>query len=195
MAPTDLIACEREPNAARDLAALLRRDRRARAVEIDGWMALNAYVPPKERRGLVLIDPPFEARDEFARLATAAAAAWRKWPTGIYLIWYPIKDRSGPQALARELVSAGISALLRAELDIGPRPESSRLGATGLMVINPPLATRRRTRPLPAGTGGHSGFGRGAPPRVSTGWPGSKHLAASFPRQSRLLLWCGALTF
>ncbi|MDQ2084217.1 23S rRNA (adenine(2030)-N(6))-methyltransferase RlmJ [Xanthobacteraceae bacterium Astr-EGSB] len=161
-----LVACEREPNAARELAANLRRDRRARAVEIDGWMALNAYVPPKERRGLVVIDPPFEARDEFARLATAAAAAWRKWPTGIYLIWYPIKDRSGPEALARELVSAGISALLRAELDIGARPESSRLGATGLLVINPPWRLDDElARFLPA-LGSILGSGEGAATRL-----------------------------
>src|SRR5262245_30325355 len=63
-----LIACEREPNAARALIARLRGDRRAKAVAIDGYAALNAYVPPKERRGLVLIDPPFERPDEFEKL-------------------------------------------------------------------------------------------------------------------------------
>jgi 23S rRNA (adenine2030-N6)-methyltransferase len=139
MRPGDrLIACEREPSAARELAANLRRDHRARAIEIDGWMGLNAYVPPKERRGLVVIDPPFEDRDEFARLAAAVAAAWRKWPTGIYLIWYPIKDRDGPQALARDLLAAGVTALLRVEIDVGTRPASTHLGAAGLLLINPP---------------------------------------------------------
>ena len=87
-----LIACEREPNAARALIARLRGDKRAKAVAIDGYTALNAYVPPKERRGLVLIDPPFEQPDEFEQLAQALAGAHRKWPTGLYALWYPVKD-------------------------------------------------------------------------------------------------------
>src|SRR5262245_31238311 len=79
MRPQDrLTACELEPGAATALAANLRRDARARAVKIDGWMALNAYVPPKERRGVVLIDPPYEDKQEFARLADALAAAQPK---------------------------------------------------------------------------------------------------------------------
>ena len=72
--------------------ARLRGDNRAKAVAIDGYTALNAYVPPKERRGLVLIDPPFEQPDEFEQLAQGLAGAHRKWPTGIYALWYPIKD-------------------------------------------------------------------------------------------------------
>ena len=74
--------------------AISRGDRRAKAIAIDGWTALNAYVPPKERRGLVLIDPPFEQPGDFARLARALEAAHRKWPGGIYLLWYPIKERA-----------------------------------------------------------------------------------------------------
>ena len=86
-----LIACETEPNAAAALARHLGGDRRSKAIAIDGWTALNAYVPPKERRGLVLIDPPFEDAGDFARLAQGLEAAHRKWASGIYLLWYPIK--------------------------------------------------------------------------------------------------------
>ena len=96
-----LIACEREPGAAKALAGNLRGDNRAKAVAIDGYTALNAYVPPKERRGLVLIDPPFEQGDEHARLAHALAGAHRKWPTGIYALWYPIKDTRETESFAR----------------------------------------------------------------------------------------------
>ena len=78
-----LIACELEPQSAALLAATLRSDRRAKAVAIDGWTALGAYVPPKERRGIVLIDPPFEETADFGRLSKELAAAHRKWPTGI----------------------------------------------------------------------------------------------------------------
>src|SRR5262249_5279568 len=96
-----LIACELEPSAAAALARNLAGDRRSKAVTIDGWTALNAYVPPKERRGLVLVDPAYEQAGDFARLAQALAAAHRKWTSGTYLVWYPIKERTAPDALAR----------------------------------------------------------------------------------------------
>src|ERR1044072_2221311 len=77
-----MIACEAEPAAARALADRMRGDNRVKTVTIDGYTALNPYVPPKERRGLVLIDPPFEQPDEFNALARGLSAAYRKWPTG-----------------------------------------------------------------------------------------------------------------
>jgi 23S rRNA (adenine2030-N6)-methyltransferase len=160
-----LVACELEPNAAAALARYLGGDRRSKAVAIDGWTALNAYVPPKERRGLVLIDPPFEDAGDFPRLAHALEAAHRKWASGIYLLWYPIKERAAPDALARRLLRSrmaktGMTKILRAELSVGT-PQSrgdpssanksrdypssasntrdpDRLGACGLIVVNPP---------------------------------------------------------
>jgi 23S rRNA (adenine2030-N6)-methyltransferase len=143
MRPQDrLVACELEPGAAAALAAQLRRDSRARAVKIDGWTALNAYVPPKERRGIVLIDPPYEDKHEFARVAAALAAAQRKWATGIFLLWYPIKDRSGPDRLAaalRRSATAKVAPnILRAELAWAPEDAPGRLSSTGLIVVNPP---------------------------------------------------------
>jgi 23S rRNA (adenine2030-N6)-methyltransferase len=137
MRPQDrLIACELEPQAAAALANNLRADRRAKAIAIDGFMALNAYVPPKERRGLVLIDPPFEERDEFARLAKSLEDAHRKWATGIFLVWYPRKDPQSTQTLATRIKSSGIAKLLRAELDLGGDP--ARLIGAGLLIVNPP---------------------------------------------------------
>jgi 23S rRNA (adenine2030-N6)-methyltransferase len=129
-----LIACEPEPNAARTLIGRLRGDRRARAVAIDGYTALNAYVPPKERRGLVLIDPPFEQPDEFEQVVGALAGAHRKWPTGIYALWYPIKD-DRPQALSRRLVRLDLPRTLQAELIL---PERDGLRGSGLILVNPP---------------------------------------------------------
>jgi 23S rRNA (adenine2030-N6)-methyltransferase len=139
MRPQDrLVACELEPRAAAALAANLRRDARARAVAIDGWTALNAYVPPKERRGLVLIDPPYEHKDEFSRLADALVLAHRKWATGVFLLWYPIKDRAGPDLLAATLRRSAIPKILRAELEWPPADLAGRLGGSGLVVVNPP---------------------------------------------------------
>ncbi len=139
MRPQDrLIACELAPRAAAALARQLSRDRRTRAVTIDGWTALKAYVPPKERRGLVLVDPPFEDKREFARLGEAVRAAHRKWASGIYLLWYPIKDRNGPDELARLLGRAGVPKILRIELGGAATSAPARLGGAGLFVINPP---------------------------------------------------------
>ena len=74
-------------------------------VDLDGWTALPAFVPPNERRGLVLIDPPFEQKDEFERLADGFAEAYAKWPTGSYLLWYPVKSRRATDDLARHVAA------------------------------------------------------------------------------------------
>ena len=133
-----LLACELEPSAAVALARYLAGDRRSKALSIDGWTALHAYVPPKERRGLVLTDPSFEDAGDFVRLGQALEAAHRKWANGIYLAWYPIKERAGPDALARRLRRSGIAKILRAELSLAAPRADSRLGACGLIVVNPP---------------------------------------------------------
>ena len=87
-----LIACELEPKAAVALAGSLRGDSRIKTIEIDGWTALSAYVPPPERRGVVLVDPPFEEEADFHRLSHDMAAAHRKWATGI--MHYGIRSRA-----------------------------------------------------------------------------------------------------
>jgi hypothetical protein len=89
------------------LAHHFARDRRIKTVAIDGWTALNAYVPPQERRGIIVVDPPFEEAQDFTRLALGLETAYRKWTSGIYLLWYPIKggrnlmcSRAGSSAVA-----------------------------------------------------------------------------------------------
>jgi 23S rRNA (adenine2030-N6)-methyltransferase len=137
--PADrLIACEAEPNAARKLDAALARDARCKAIAIDGWTGLSAYIPPRERRGLVLVDPPFEEPDEFKRLAGAMAAAWRKWPSGIYMLWYPVKDRTAASHMARQLQDETDAAILRSELFVAAPGRDERLAGSGVIVINPP---------------------------------------------------------
>jgi 23S rRNA (adenine2030-N6)-methyltransferase len=133
-----LVACELEPSAAAALAHNLGGDRRAKAIAIDGWTALNAYVPPPERRGVVLIDPPFEATDEFSRLAQALEAAHRKWATGTFVLWYPLKGRQDSDALARRLRRSAIPKVLRAEVDFAMQRKPEGLAGCGLIVVNPP---------------------------------------------------------
>jgi 23S rRNA (adenine2030-N6)-methyltransferase len=139
MRPQDrLMASELETVAAAALSRHLREIPNAGANAIDGWVALNAYVPPKERRGIVIVDPAYEQRDDFARLADGLTAAHRKWPTGIYLAWYPIKGRDGPDLLGDALRRASIAKCLRVELTVRAAAVDDGLGACGVIVINPP---------------------------------------------------------
>jgi 23S rRNA (adenine2030-N6)-methyltransferase len=133
-----LIACEIEPQAGAALRRNLRGDVRIKTLVLDGWTALGAYLPPKERRGLVLVDPPFEQDSDFYRLARGLSAAHRKWATGIYALWYPIKTRSEPDALAKNLRRMGNAKILRAELIVAPLRDPTRLNGCGLILINPP---------------------------------------------------------
>ncbi len=149
MRPQDrLIASELEPQAAAALAQALRGDARATALALDGWTALNANVPPKERRGVVLVDPPFEQPDEFSRMIEAFAAAHRKWPTGIYLLWYPVKDAAAVSSFSRRLGRLGISKILRVELTVAPAAGAPGLRGTGLIAVNPPWTLHDELRRL-----------------------------------------------
>ena len=146
-----LIACEIEPAAAASLKKSLRRRVNAKAIVIDGWMALGAYVPPKERRGLVLIDPPFEEVADFGRLPGVLSGAYGKWPNGIYMLWYPIKDRAAPDALAKRLQETSIGNMLRCELMFGPPDDADGLAGSGVIIVNPPFTLERDLRKsLPA---------------------------------------------
>ena len=117
----------------------------AKAIRGDGFNELPRLLPPRERRGVILIDPPYERTDEFARAAAALVAAHRRFATGIGLLWYPAKTLPLVSATAAELLNAGIRSLLRIELDVGkagmpPREgRAASLTATGLLVVNPPF--------------------------------------------------------
>jgi 23S rRNA (adenine2030-N6)-methyltransferase len=133
-----LIAAELHPKTFTALTQTLGRDRRCKALALDGWVALRANVPPKERRGLVLIDPPFEKTDEFDTFATELIAAHAKWPTGIYMCWFPLKDPAAADLFINRLVDAGLARILRLELSVDRSIRTGGLSATGLIVINPP---------------------------------------------------------
>src|SRR5450759_3825805 len=140
-----LTACEVEPKARKRLIDALRRDTQARVVDLDGWLALPAFVPPKERRGLILIDPPFEAKDEFERLAEGFAAAFAKWPSGSYLLWYRVKRR-------------------RATVSVAPQAAGTGLASAGLLIVNPPWTLAGELKAIlpelekPLGQGGAGRF-------------------------------------
>jgi 23S rRNA (adenine2030-N6)-methyltransferase len=133
-----LVLLELHPEDSRTLAALFAGDRRVTVHNADGYMGLKAFLPPKERRGLVLIDPPFERRDEFERLARGLRHAHRRWATGQYLLWYPIKDRPPVDVFHEQLKASGIGRVLVAELLLRPATDPDRLNGCGLVLVNPP---------------------------------------------------------
>jgi 23S rRNA (adenine2030-N6)-methyltransferase len=132
-----LVAIEKHPEECAELKAALAGDGRSRVICGDGYRALGKLVPPPERRGLVLIDPPYEADDEFETATRALMQAYRRFATGIFLFWYPVKERPRVDAAAGELVTAGVRELIRLDLDLGAESEGG-LRATGLLVANPP---------------------------------------------------------
>jgi 23S rRNA (adenine2030-N6)-methyltransferase len=140
MRPDDrLVACELQPEEARALEALFRHDSRVGTLARDGYGAVKALLPPKEKRGLVLIDPPYEAQEEeFPRILAALADGLQRWPTGSYAVWYPIKQRRTLAAFMRKLAALPCKSILRAELLVRPDDTPLRLNGSGMVVLNPP---------------------------------------------------------
>ena len=136
-----LIAVEKHEEEVRELIRVLKPYDRARTIEGDGYERLIALLPPPERRGLVLIDPPYEAEDEFERAAQALTAARRRFATGAYMLWFPIKSAVAADAFCGEIANTGIEKMLRIDvaLDTPPKSEREKLAAAGLLVINPPF--------------------------------------------------------
>lgn len=133
------ILCEMQPDEAKILKSLFAGDARIGVHHRDGYAALPALTPPKERRGLVLIDPPFEAQeDEFRSIETALEAAHARWPTGIYAIWYPIKLRQQILPFIRWFDRKKIPNVLNAQILLHPDNSALRLNGCGMMIVNPP---------------------------------------------------------
>ena len=155
-----LIACELHPA---DFAELKRRYRRAPGVAVhhrDGYEAIGAFVPPPERRGLVFIDPPYEQTDEAERLAQALISGLRKWPSGIFVAWYPVKDGTIRETLSRAAVAGAFPKTLRAE--VLPYPEDGvTLAGGGVVVCNAPWRLDEKLAALGAELSGVLGDGRG----------------------------------
>ena len=132
-----LIAIEKHPEEATQLGAVLHPFRRVRVIEADGYERLTALLPPQERRALVLIDPPFEAKDEFTQCARAFAGAYRRFATGHYLIWFPVKSSAEANRFCGEVLDAGAQNVLRLDTTRNTA-EEGKLATSGLVLVNPP---------------------------------------------------------
>jgi 23S rRNA (adenine2030-N6)-methyltransferase len=107
----------------------------------DGYAALKACLPPDERRGLALIDPPYEGIDELKSMLRAFEDAYRRWPTGIFLAWYPIRSALQRSKVHARFEALGIPKVLYADLAVHPDDAGVGLAGSGLMIVNPPYGT------------------------------------------------------
>jgi 23S rRNA (adenine2030-N6)-methyltransferase len=133
-----LICCELLPEAANALRRLFRSDPRVSVHERSGWEALGSLLPPPEKRGLVLIDPPYEATDEFAALADGLARGYRRFGHGVFAAWYPIKQLAAVRGFLDTMRMLSIRDIVAVELHLREPLDPSRLNGCGLLVINPP---------------------------------------------------------
>ena len=143
-----LSALELHPEYAERLGKLFEGDFQVRVIHLDGWLALNAHLPPKEKRGLILVDPPFEEPDEFGRLVDGLLKAHKKFPTGIYALWYPLKDTRAVHDFISDMRATEIPRMLRVELSVRPAANPPRLHGSGLILVNPPFTLEDELRAL-----------------------------------------------
>jgi 23S rRNA (adenine2030-N6)-methyltransferase len=147
------------------LARLFQGDPQVHVHCMDGYQALKAFLPPAERRGLVLIDSSFDRAREFERLVEGLQEAHRRWATGVLALWYPLMAPYAVHGFERGVVATGIRKILRLELSVLPAGWADSLRGCGMLVVNPPFGFETEARPMldwlwrtlaEAKTGGHS---------------------------------------
>ena len=143
-----MVLMETLPKEAAALEAALGRQRQVSVIEGDGYAALKAQLPPREKRGLVLIDPPYESDLEFDRVLAGLELAHERWPTGMYCIWYPLTDRAGPVRFHRDLERSGIRRIFDVQLGVLPPDAQVSMPGAGLVIVNPPWQLDERLKEL-----------------------------------------------
>jgi 23S rRNA (adenine2030-N6)-methyltransferase len=158
-----LVANELHPEDVERLKGALRRDRRAKVLCLDAWIALKSLLPPKERRGIILIDPPFEAEDEISRLAEGLEVGLRRFGSGVFIAWFPIKEPTAARRLLSSIKQLEVEQTLFVELSLGgaSQPEG-RLQGCGLIIINPPYVLEGQLAAVMPALARRFGDGRGS---------------------------------
>ncbi len=137
-----LSAMELHPDDYETLSDLFEGDFQTRVTKLDGWLAMGAHLPPKEKRGLVLVDPPFEQEGEYERLVSSLVKAYRRFPNGVYCLWFPMKKGAPIAAFYEALKMSGIPKMLTAELTVVSDRETTGLNGSGLIIVNPPYTLK-----------------------------------------------------
>ena len=143
-----LAACELHPEDAITLRRRFANDPNVAIHARDAWEAVRALLPPTQKRGLVLIDPPFEAPDDFQQTATALQRAHKATPNFVLAAWYPIKHRPPIREFHAALQQSGIRDIIAAELWLRPPLDPARLNGCGLLVVNPPFGFPAEARAI-----------------------------------------------
>ena len=143
-----LIANEWHPEDVVTLQKNLGPDARVKITHEDGYIIWKAQMPPAERRGLVLVDPPFEVRNEFDLMLRGLREAYKRWATGMYALWYPIKDRAAIDAFHRALAATGIPKIWAAHFMIRSPVDEMKFNGCGLVLVNPPWTLPARLETL-----------------------------------------------
>jgi 23S rRNA (adenine2030-N6)-methyltransferase len=143
-----LIACELHPEDARILRAEFLGVKNVAVHERDGYAALPAFLPPLEKRAFILIDPPFEQEDEFEMLAKNLDAAWRKFRSGVFAVWYPVKHRAPVRNFFETLRLTAIRDVVAAEFLLRAPVNPARLNGCGLLIVNPPYGFEAEAAPI-----------------------------------------------
>ncbi len=147
--PADrLICCELHPEDAQTLKAEFAGSKNISVHERDGYAALRAFLPPPEKRALILIDPPYEHPDEFLLLTENLATAYQRFKSGVYVIWYPIKHRAPVRNFAETLKLLNIRDAIAVEFCLRAATDPTRLNGCGLLVINPPYGFEAQAEPI-----------------------------------------------
>jgi 23S rRNA (adenine2030-N6)-methyltransferase len=147
--PNDrLTCCELHPEDYTALRQHVANDPTVAVHHRDAWEALGALLPPRPRRGLVLIDPPYEAPDELDRLTNGLATGWTRFRTGVFAAWYPIKHRAPVRALFAAIRQAGMRDIVAAELVLREPLDPARLNGCGMLVVNPPYRFEADALPI-----------------------------------------------
>lgn len=133
-----LLLCELHPAEQAALKALFAGDPQVAVHRQDGYQGLHAFLPPRERRGLVLVDPAYEVKSEYEQVVTALAGAVQRWPGGIYALWYPVLAENRHRRLLDALCASGMRRILQAELNVLPEREPRGMRGSGMVIINPP---------------------------------------------------------
>lgn len=143
-----LTLCEKQPDEYAALREGFQFSPRTTVQEMDGYVALRATLPPPERRALVLVDPPFEAQDEFAQIGAALGEGLKRLASGVFAVWYPLTERARVDAFFAEVFALKPPPTLVAELEIAGEQTGIKMRGCGLLVINPPWEFDRAAAPL-----------------------------------------------
>ncbi|MFZ2101222.1 MAG: 23S rRNA (adenine(2030)-N(6))-methyltransferase RlmJ [Oricola sp.] len=143
-----LTALELHPDDFKVLQSHFEGDYQARITELDGWLGIKSHLPPKERRGIVLVDPPFEVYNEFYNILTALKEGHKRFASGTFLLWYPVKHRKGVSEFREELKALKIPRILDTTLEVRSSGADIRFDGSGMIVVNPPYTLESELRAI-----------------------------------------------